>query len=366
MATKSKVVEKSFRIGAGRFVQEDGCIKTVGDEVEFLKCSKPFIMGGTSALSITKNDIEESLKNKGITGYFYEFKGFCDPEHCQKIVNSEEFKNSDIVIGVGGGILMDASKLCAVLGDKPVILIPTSSATCASYAPLSVTYNNIGQPLGTKHHNREVNCVLCDMDILSKQPVRLFKSGVYDSLAKFMETKQRIIGKNEDEIDIGLRSSFELSRFLYDRLNEDFDKACLDIENKQNTKAVFDCVYLAIAVTGVVSGLARGSNQTAIAHKIYESARALFPEHASKYLHGEVVAVGLISQLYYNGEAENATLFANKMKERNMVISLNEMGIAHSEENLNKLYEKMLASSAMAGTTEEEHKQLFEALKLII
>ncbi len=366
MATKSKVVEKSFRIGAGRFVQEDGCIKTIGDEVEFLKCNKPFVMGGTSALSLTKNNIEESFKLKGFTGYFYEFKGFCDPEHCQKIVESDEFKNADVVIGVGGGILMDASKLCAVLGDKPVILIPTSSATCASYAPLSVTYNKIGQPLGTKHHNREVNCVLCDMEILSKQPVRLFKSGVYDSLAKFMETKQRIIGKNEDEIDIGLRSSFELSRFLYDRLNEDFDKACLDIENKQNTKAVFDCVYLAIAVTGVVSGLARGSNQTAIAHKIYESARALFPEQASKYLHGEVVAVGLISQLFYNGEAENAQKFAQKMKERNMVISLNEMGIAHSEENLIKLYEKMLASSAMAGTTEEEHAQLMEALKLII
>lgn len=366
MATKSKVVEKSFRIGAGRFVQEDGCIKTIGDEVKFLKCNKPFVMGGTTALSITKKDISKSLSDKGLDAFYYEFKGFCDPEHCKKIVESDEFKNSDIVIGVGGGILMDASKLCAVLGDKPVILIPTSSATCASYAPLSVTYNEIGQPLGTKHHNREVNCVLCDMEILSKQPARLFKSGVYDSLAKFMETKQRIIGKNKDEIDIGLRSSFELSKFLFDRLNADFEQAINDIENKKNTKAVFDCVYLAIAVTGVVSGMARGSNQTAIAHKIYESARALFPEHASKYLHGEVVAVGLISQLYYNGEIENAQKFAQEMKERNMVISLNEMGIEHTEENLINLYDKMLASSAMAGTTEEEHKQLMEALKLII
>ncbi len=366
MATKSKVVEKSFRIGAGRFVQEDGCIKTVGEEVKFLKCSKPFVMGGTTALSITRKDVEESLENQGMTGTFYEFKGFCDPEHCNKIVLSEGFKNADIVIGIGGGILMDASKLCAVLGDKPVILIPTSSATCASYAPLSVTYNEIGQPLGTKHHNREVNCVLCDMEILSKQPARLFKSGVYDSLAKFMETKQRIIGKNEDEIDIGLRSSFELSKFLYDRLNADFEQAIQDVENKKNTKAVFDCVYLAIAVTGVVSGMARGSNQTAIAHKIYESARALFPEKVSKYLHGEVVAVGLISQLCYNGEKENAIEFAKQMKSRNMLISLNEMGVEHTEENLIKLYEKMLNSSAMAGTTEEEHKQLMEALKLII
>ena len=366
MATKARVVEKSFRIGAGRYIQESGALKEIGNEVLLLNCKKAFVMGGTTALSITKETIENSFKEKDIEYFFYEHKGFCVLEHCEKIVECDEFKNADVVVGVGGGVLMDASKLCAVLGNKPVICVPTSSATCAAYAPLSVIYTEIGQNVGTKHHNREVNCLIADMDILSRQPARLFVSGVYDSMAKLIELNQRLIGKEESEIEIGLRSSYELSKFLYDRLVNNFDKALEDIKAGVESKEVFDCVYLAICLTGVVSGLARGSNQTAIAHKIYDSSRKLFAEKISKHLHGEVVAVGLIVQYAYNGLLEEARAFADTMRARGMLTSLNQMGVEKTEENRMLLYNKLIESTAMAGTTEEEHAKLFEALKLII
>lgn len=366
MATKSKVVDPSFRIGAGRYIQDDGVIADLSKEIRNLGGSKPFVLAGDNAYALLKDKVDAILGEDGMKGEYYLFKGFCVKEHCKEIVESDAFKNCDIVVGMGGGILMDASKLCAVWGNKPVILIPTSSATCAAYAPLSVTYNEIGQHIGSVHHNREVNCVLADMEILSKQPVRLFKSGVYDSLAKILEINQRMLGRSEEELEIGFRTSYELSKFLYERLSENFDEACHDIENGINSKKVYDCVYLAICVTGVVSGLARGSNQTAIGHKVYDAARSLFPYEVTKFLHGEVVAVGLIAQLYYNGKKEQAQEFARVMKSRGMKISLNEMGVAHTEENLEALYNNMLASSAMAGADEEEHAVLKEALKLII
>ncbi len=366
MATKTRIVEPSFRIGAGRYLQDNGILKDIGKEVSLLKGKKAFVMGGTTALSLTQKTVEESLNENGIEYFIYEYKGFCVPEHCDKIVESDEFKSCDVVIGIGGGVLMDSSKLCAVLSDKPVICVPTSSATCAAYAPLSVTYSEIGKTLGTKHHNREVNCVIVDMDILAKQPARLFVSGVYDSLAKLMELNQRLIGKDEEDIEIGLRASYELSKFLYERLNQNFDSALESIKKGEETKEVFDCVYLAIGLTGVVSGLARGSNQTAIAHKIYESARKLFPEKISKYLHGEVVAVGLIVQAAYNGTIDDAVAFKEKMSERGMLTSLNEIGVEKTEENFELLYNIMLSSTAMAGTTEEEQLKLKKYLHMII
>ncbi len=366
MATKTRVVEKSFRIGAGRYLQESGALKEIGSEVRLLNCKKAFVMGGTTALSLTKEIIKNSFKESNVEYTFYEHKGFCVLEHCERIIESEEFKNADVVVGVGGGVLMDASKLCAVLGGKPIICVPTSSATCAAYAPLSVMYTEIGQNVGTKHHNREVNCLIVDMDILSKQPARLFVAGVYDSMAKLIELNQRLIGKEESEIEIGLRASYELSKFLYERLVSNFDKALADINEGINSKEVFDCVYLAICLTGVVSGLARGSNQTAIAHKIYDSSRKLFAEKISKHLHGEVVAVGLIAQYAYNGSKEEALAFAETMKSRGMLTSLNQMGVEKTEENHKLLYDKLIESTAMAGTTNEEQEQLFKALKLII
>ena len=68
---------------------------------------------------------------------------------------------------------------------------------------------------------------------------------------------------------------------------------------------------LPIAITGLISGLARGSNQCAIAHKIYETTRILFPAESRPYLHGEIVALGLLPQLIYNGEAEKEKNFRN-------------------------------------------------------
>ena len=55
-------------------------------------------------------------------------------------------------------------------------------------------------------------------------------------------------------------------------------------------KAVYDTVYILIAVTGLISSLARGSNQCAIAHKVYETARFVYPKEAHDKLHDILVS----------------------------------------------------------------------------
>ena len=121
-----------------------------------------------------------------------------------------------------------------------------------------------------------------------------------------------------------------------------------------------------IALTGVISGLARGSNQTAIAHKVYESTRTLFPEEGRNTLHGELVAMGLLVQLLYNGELEQAVIFRKQMKIHGMPVTLAEVGIEGCEKVLDLYYEKIVASSAMNGTTDEEKHKLREALQCLI
>ena len=364
MATKSKVADRSFRVGCGRYIQENGAISHLKEEMARLGCTHPFILAGENAWRAAGEKIEAALA--GTEPVFETFSGYCVSARCEAITAREDVRTADLVIGVGGGILMDAAKLCAIMLRLPVLLIPTSSATCAACAPLSVTYDEIGRPCGTRHHDREVNCVLADMDILAAQPVRLFVSGVYDAMAKVMETRQRIEGREESEVDIGLRSSYELSKFSFERLNADFDTAVQALEKHEGTKELFDSIYISLCLTGVISGLARGSNQTAIAHKIYESARALYPTEAVKALHGELVAVGLIAQLAYYGETEQAEAFRQGMKHKHLPTSFAEWGIPSGDEVREAIYQKMLLSSAMAGTTAEEHARLRSALQWII
>ncbi len=363
MATKSRIVEPSFRIGSGRYIQESGALYGLAGEITKLGCKKPFIIGGETAFLVAKDRIDKSLE--GWQAIFYVYKGFCDLEHCTEICELEGFKDCDVVVGVGGGNVMDAAKLCAALSGRPVINVPTSSATCAAYTPLSVTYNSAGQTMGTKHHSCEVNAVIVDMEILCKQPVRLLVAGVYDSLAKLIEINQRLYGKDESEIDIGLLSSYSLSKFVYDKLLALLPEACEDIGAQRNTKVVYDVVYLIIAVTGVISGLARGSNQCAIAHKLYESARYIFPKIVYPYLHGELVAIGLLCQLAYNGDLGGAEEFRRQMKALSMPTSLSEIGIEPSDENFTLIYDKIASSTAMAGTGDDEKARLFKILNSI-
>lgn len=365
MATKSKVVESSFRLGAGRYIQDEGAARRLGEEIKLLKCQKPYILHGKRAMEAAGEKITQSLLQNAMDAAYYEYTVFCNPNICESIVASEAFRGCDCVVGVGGGNVCDAAKLCAAMAGLPVITVPTSSATCAAYTPLSVCYNDEGQTIGTRHHKQEVNCVLADMDILCRQPVRLALAGIYDSMAKIYEINQRLLGKELDEVDIGLISSYQMSKYACDYLDRKKEECCRAFKAGECTKTVYDVVYVCIALTGVISGLARGSNQTAIAHKIYETLRFLFPQEVYDYMHGEMVAIGLIAQIHYNGEG-NEEAFATTMRVLGMPTSLHEIGLSQCEKACQMLYEKILNSSAMAGTNEQEHQRLWQALQRIV
>ncbi len=52
-----------------------------------------------------------------------------------------------VVIGVGGGALLDSAKVLARRLGVPLVAIPTIAATCAAWTPLSVWYGDAGQAL---------------------------------------------------------------------------------------------------------------------------------------------------------------------------------------------------------------------------
>lgn len=353
------IKEESFRIGCGRYIQGAGYIEKVGDEVLRLGTS-PLIIGGKTALSITKSNIEKSVAEKCNKYEFVVHTGTCNEERAKELAKLAKEKGYDVIVGVGGGVICDFAKLCGYFGGYPVINIPTSSATCAAYTPLTVRYTPEGRTVGSLHYENEVNCVIADTSVISAQPVRLFLAGVFDALAKFVEIKQRFnIGV--EKYPIGLDYAYVMSKYSYKLLIDKTQKCIFDMENGEISDDVENIIFTTIAATGVISGIARGSNQTAVAHKFYEATRFLFPEGSKPFTHGEIVGIGLIVQNHFNGEEENNRILFDLMKKYNMPCSITDMGIEKTDDNFNKYYEKISSSTAIE--TEEEKLRLKKSLE---
>ncbi len=54
-----------------------------------------------------------------------------------------------VVIGVGGGALLDSAESARPPPGVPLVAIPTIAATCAAWTPLSVWYSDAGQALNS-------------------------------------------------------------------------------------------------------------------------------------------------------------------------------------------------------------------------
>ena len=340
------VKEESFRIGSGRYVQRKGLLNTCGAEI--MRYGKsPLIVGGKTALSLTKETVSASVASVCEKYEFVEHVGTCNEKRAGELAAYAKEQGYDVIVGVGGGVIMDFAKLIAELAVLPVVNIPTSSATCAAYTPLSVCYTPEGKTVGTKHYTHEVNAVLVDTAVVGKQPVRLLLAGVFDALAKYVEIRQRF---QEDDYPMGLDYAFVMAKHSYDLLNRKMGKCLQDVEAGQVTEDVEEVIFNTIAATGVISGIARGSNQCALAHKFYETTRVLFPETAKPYLHGEIVGVGMLLQNHFNGVPENNDALQALMKQHGMPSCITDVGVELSEEMFQEYYRRICASSAIDET----------------
>ncbi|MBO5060482.1 MAG: iron-containing alcohol dehydrogenase [Clostridia bacterium] len=356
--------EESFRIGCGRYIQGAGYISRCADEVLRLGTA-PMIVGDDTTLGITREKIEKSVSGVCNKYEIIVHNGTCNEERAKELAELAIKQGYDVVVGVGGGVLMDFAKLCGFFAKLPVINIPTSSATCAAYASLSVRYTPDGRTVGSLHYDHEVNAVIADTEIIAAQPVRLLLAGVFDALAKFVEIKQRYSGDISEECPMGLDYAYAMAKHSYELLNKK-TAACIEaMERGEVTDDVESVIFTTIAATGVISGIARGSNQCALAHKFYETTRFLFNESARPYLHGEIVGVGLLLQNHFNGEAENNGTLLELMKKHNMPHTITDVGIDASEETFNEFYSRICASSAVDDENEEECRRFKESLRYL-
>lgn len=360
----SEIVDVAYKFGGGRYFQGENVLELVGEELKRFG-TKAYIIGGPTALSLTRPRLLKSLEEAGFGYHIKEYSGFCCYSEATKVREEIAALGCDVIVGVGGGRIMDFCKLCGDYTKLPVVTVPTSMATCAAYTTLSVIYDESGKTVGNYYLRTEVSAIFIDAAIMATQPVRLVAAGVMDALAKYIEIKNGHKEVESDSFAIDLMTAAVLAKHTYDQILQNWEPACAAIEKGDYTDAVKNIVFLCIPVTGMISGISKGFGQSALGHELYYQLRTNFTREALSYLHGEVVAIGLLTQLHYNGTPELVPVFRRIMQDMHMPVTLDAIGVAATKENFARLYDRMILSPFVEDSPEK--RALFrEALQVIL
>lgn len=247
-----------------------------------------------------------------ITGYksFEAYSQYVSsiPEHWQIIQHAgyssqqaiEEIAPScgaaDVIIGIGGGIILDTAKAVADKLNIEVVLIPTVAGTCAASTPLSVIYSPDGEFERVAYHRRSSYLTVVDPAFLIHAPIDYLKSGIGDTLTKWYEAEAIIRNANDERAhSLFVQAALSQSVFIRDILLKDSIKAVQSSEAGKVTASFTKTVEAVITLAGTVGGFGGRYGRMSGSHAIHNGLS--FIEETHTILHGQKVAYGILVQL---------------------------------------------------------------------
>ncbi|MBQ4562650.1 MAG: glycerol dehydrogenase [Clostridia bacterium] len=332
-------------ISPSKYVQGAGEIKKLGEySLKLGKC--PLILLTDSGYKRVGKEIEDSFWTSLVFEYF---NGECSMNEIERIKKTVAEKECDVIIGVGGGKILDTAKAVAYYCELPVIIVPTIASTDAPCSALSVIYTDDGVFESYLFLPANPNLVLMDTDVIAKSPARLTVSGMGDALATYFEARATAAsGSATCAGGTVTNAALALAKLCYETLMENGINAKLALERNVCTPAV----NKVIEANTLLSGIGFESGGLAGAHAIHNGFTVL-PECHHMY-HGEKVAFGTITQLVLENapELEEVILFCI---EAGLPVTLRELGIEDVTE------EKIRAvAEAAAADTETIHNMPFK------
>ncbi len=357
----------AMEVTSGRYIGERHACAYLGEELKLLSAHSVYLLGGRHALEAVLPQIEPLLKAERISYRVAVFEGYCTYEAAQLHAQKMKDASCDCIVGIGGGRCLDTAKAVSELAGCLLGTIPTQAATCVSCTNMAILYEESGKYIGPMYPQRPIAFTLADYEVLANAPVRYLAAGIADSLAKYPELhfSQRGTADCGPVDDAALQAAHCMSVSTWDVLMANGRQACADNQTGRMTNSLTSVLNTSLITTGVISGLARGSRQLAIAHAVYNASTVVFPEAWRAYLHGEIVSVGILLQEYYNrAPEEEIEGYLQLAKELHVPVCLRDIGVTGTPEELDMLHSALMKK--FSDFPPEEGRRLREAMERVV
>ncbi len=271
------------------------------------------------------------------------FYGECCQENMDPLLDIVRQSECNVVVGVGGGKVLDTVKLVADRANVARIIVPTIASNDGPAADWAAVYDSKGVFLHALPTRRNTELVLVDSAIIAKAPARLFAAGIGDALVTWYEAMANEHSLTPNNIGRGYlrcRAGMAIARECLDILLREGKQAYDAVKSGLLTPAVEDVIEANI----LLSGLGFMNAGCAASHGVHNGISEL--RESDPYLHGEKVAFGLIVELILENapakEIQETLAFLNAV---DLPITMEQFDVVCSDENLDIIVNYMMNKS---------------------
>jgi glycerol dehydrogenase len=329
----------------GKYIQGEGALEQLPDYINYF---------GKKGLILTSRSVQEKILPNYVGDYnpdsiiIESFGGECCENEIDRLSRIINQKRVDVLIGMGGGKVIDTVKIAADRTAIPVIIVPTIASTDAPCSGCAVLYTEDHIFVSVHYQKMNPQVVLVDTTVIANAPIRFLVAGMGDALATWFEA--RACARTESQNECGGYSTLtglSLARLCYDTLMADGVTAKFDCERHTITPALNHIIEANI----LLSGIGFESSGLAAAHSIHNGLTALEDTH--HFYHGEKVAFGVLAGLHLTNasplEMEEVYSFCEKI---GLPTTLADIGV--KKNNRDKLFG--VAQKSCASTEAIRHE----------
>ena len=322
----------------GRYVQGPGATYELGRELQRLGLRGQImaIACGTAQRELAPI-WKAVLPEVGIEIVIEPFGGECSASEIKRLTSKGESLRLQAILGAGGGKTSDAARGVADALNLPVVITPTLASTDSPCSALSVIYSQAGEVETIRFYNRHPLLVLVDTQVVAKAPKRQLVGGLGDALATWFEARTARSSSSLNVVGgLPTTTGTALAKLCCEILLADGPAACAAVESGATTPAL----ERVVEANNLLSGLGFESGGLAVAHAVHNGITEIPESH--KYIHGEKVAFGLLTQLVLEGQPQSEiNEILQYQRAVGLPITLAEVGVnVESDEQLQIIAER--------------------------
>src|SRR5438270_4157048 len=206
-----------------RYTQGGNATLSLGKEMAGLGLSGPvFIVAGKTAIAVLSDSWRPSLEDAGFAYRVYCFGGECSLAEIERVKQQAREQRARVILGAGGGKVLDTARAAAADLDLPVVNCPTVASSDAPCSALSVLYTDEGAFHEYRFYRKNPDLVLVDTAVIAQGPPRLLAAGMGDALATWFEADTCVRGHVKNmRGGASTQSALALADLCYRTLLED-------------------------------------------------------------------------------------------------------------------------------------------------